>query len=1114
MLFLFILHVLLYVCHSKKIIVTGLESSGTRFVSREISLALGYKKWNGESPYCIRVKNDIVHHISLPHGGMCRKYPKVHHDVPCPQSKSHIRGRFILNITAELKEYPDLKIVLLKRLASDQKKSQKRDHSGGVDCAKQNELALDIIHNAMKRMPSRIIQIQYEELYRPEEWTKLSEFLGIPKMNGYKDFKISKHSTYQADNSGKELQLYKSSTFPKCWIHVHGFHHTGTGVLREKIIQWYRATQLDKKIQNFEEKSIVIGPGNEDEGQKLQNIYPDLSSRRDCSSNTTCRYDYAPLLNLVSKDNKEKLKHQWMNHVKDLNNPIIVQKTPSFDVIFLEKMFENSAHALIMRHPYYWSCGGFPCCKNPWDCFQTWKRIWKKTFKTLTNINKYVIIQYEALPDTIDWQPCPSKGRRLEFHGQTIDTKKYLDPFASKYDKKWIMSDDQRKNLNKWESFVRRNFGYSLLNRAQAFSAVSGPFIATQEYPINIKWPEDKPLDNAKKKLTGETPTVKSVLLQNGVSGNIFYDNWLKQMMPRIHAAGKIVTRGFHETRLKGDASLVTDADMDSSQILTNGWTLTPIISEETWNARWAAEKKIPNTVTWVDPLDATKEYTEGLTQYVSIMACLTENGRPKAGIIHFPFRNETWAVANNKLLNKNIPERPPETVIVSRSHAGAVSSYINGYSIIPAGGSGYKSVEVLKGHVKAYLHTTNIKTWDICAADALIHAANGTFIEWTTGERFNYVSNLQTGGIFASTSMSRIQFRIAVAIRSKFFQMALVIIAWILIYMYPQNKLSVHIKTTDTPIRFIWCALALLSFYITWGIAQERIMSFEYGGERFKSPTVLVFISRLLAALFSYFKVRSSTTPFRLFSVASLTNVVSSVSQYTALMTTIFPVVVVFKSLKLIPVLFVGHFFFHKKYKPIAYLLALGLAGGVSLTLVSTIRQSASEQSILGIIFMTSYVVFDALTSQLQSYVFNTYDTPPLEMMWGVNTCSVIFTGIIIATSGQGIVAFEFATRHPEFLIHVCMLCFPAVIGQWFIFKTIEQHGAAAFAMVMTSRQAFSLLVSCLLFGHQLDILSIMGIFIVMVVLCIKTRVKLTKEKHIYKKIPHKDLEKGDLKD
>lgn len=162
----------------------------------------------------------------------------------------------------------------------------------------------------------------------------------------------------------------------------------------------------------------------------------------------------------------------------------------------------------------------------------------------------------------------------------------------------------------------------------------------------------------------------------------------------------------------------------------------------------------------------------------------------------------------------------------------------------------------------------------------------------------------------------------------------------------------------------------------------------------------------------------------------------------------------------------------------------------------------------------MMSYVVLDALTSQWQSYVFNTYDTPPLEMMWGVNTCSVIFTGIIIATSGQGIVAFEFATRHPEFLIHVCMLCFPAVIGQWFIFKTIEQHGAAAFAMVMTSRQAFSLLVSCLLFGHQLDILSIMGIFIVMIVLCIKTRVKLTKEKHIYTKIPHKDLEKGDLKD
>tara|TARA_B110001450_G_scaffold173862_1_gene162215 strand:+ start:8035 stop:9813 length:1779 start_codon:yes stop_codon:yes gene_type:complete len=586
-----------------------------------------------------------------------------------------------------------------------------------------------------------------------------------------------------------------------------------------------------------------------------------------------------------------------------------------------------------------------------------------------------------------------------------------------------------------------------------------------------------------------------------------FLSVWLMTMMSRIENASNIVRRGFHEAHLKGDASPVTNADIESSHQLTDGWTLTPIISEETWTT---GATRLPDVVTWVDPLDATQEYTEGLTEYVSIMACLTEHGRPRAGIIHFPFRNETWAVVDNQIiLRGSNTHAPPETVIVSRSHTGDVASYVNGYSVLAAGGSGYKSVEVLKGHAKVYLHTTKIKTWDICAADALIHAMNGTFVEWSTGNLFNYTTNLQTNGIFASTTISRNWFRVTMVIRSKFFQLTLITIAWILIYMYPaRSALSDIPQTTNKPIRFVRCAVALLICYITWGVAQERIMSFEYNGERFKSPAVLVFLSRLIAAIFAYWHVRNQTTPFRLFSVASLTNVVSSISQYTALMSTIFPVVVVFKSLKLIPVLIVGRVCFKKRYKPVAYLLALGLAIGVSLT-ITQVKKTASEQSFTGLIFMISYVVADALTSQWQSYVFKTYDTPPLEMMWGVNTCSVIFTGIIVATSGQGGAATQFATRHPIFLAHVCMLCFPAVIGQWFIFKTIEQHGAAAFAMVMTSRQAFSLLVSCLLFGHQLDILSIVGIIIVIAILCVKTRVKLTYPSE-YKKIPQVDVEKG----
>uniref|UniRef100_A0A914C6Q2 inositol-phosphate phosphatase n=1 Tax=Acrobeloides nanus TaxID=290746 RepID=A0A914C6Q2_9BILA len=145
----------------------------------------------------------------------------------------------------------------------------------------------------------------------------------------------------------------------------------------------------------------------------------------------------------------------------------------------------------------------------------------------------------------------------------------------------------------------------------------------------------------------------------------------------------------------------------------------------------------------WIDPLDATQEFTEGLLEYVTVMACVTLDGKPVFGAIYRPFYNETifglvnWGLMNSqgeKIALKS-PDKVPKTIIVSRSHTGQVKDLadkvFNGtYTVEKAGGAGYKTLRLINGTAEFYIHTTAIKKWDLCAGDALIRAAGGELID------------------------------------------------------------------------------------------------------------------------------------------------------------------------------------------------------------------------------------------------------------------------------------------------------------------------------------------------------------------------------------------------
>ncbi|CAH0693926.1 unnamed protein product [Spodoptera exigua] len=167
----------------------------------------------------------------------------------------------------------------------------------------------------------------------------------------------------------------------------------------------------------------------------------------------------------------------------------------------------------------------------------------------------------------------------------------------------------------------------------------------------------------------------------------------------------------------------------------------------------------------WIDPLDATKEYTEGLYQYVTTMVCVAIKGVPIIGVIHYPFLPRTYWGWYTKKPSANMPMVPHKLenkehprVVISRSHPGKVEEIAKAAfgpktTVSTAAGAGYKVMEVVNGTYDVYLHATAIKKWDLCAGDAIIKSVHG---KMTTikGDTIDYSANSNvkvSGGILVT---------------------------------------------------------------------------------------------------------------------------------------------------------------------------------------------------------------------------------------------------------------------------------------------------------------------------------------------------------------------------
>ena len=234
--------------------------------------------------------------------------------------------------------------------------------------------------------------------------------------------------------------------------------------------------------------------------------------------------------------------------------------------------------------------------------------------------------------------------------------------------------------------------------------------------------------------------------------------------------AGDIIMKYYkhdYEIKEKGYHNPVTTADNEADDFLKKtlldarpdyGW-----LSEETVDSKERLTKK---KVWIVDPIDGTKEFIEGVPQFV-VSIGLVDNGKPVVGILHNPATNETFYASHGSgsFLNEerfevtkkdNIKEM---TILNSRSETrrGLWEPFKNSFKRLkPIGSVAYKMglTAVGKADIFATLRPKN--EWDVCAGVCLINEAGGKSINLNGQElEFNKEKTLIEPGIIAGYNLS-----------------------------------------------------------------------------------------------------------------------------------------------------------------------------------------------------------------------------------------------------------------------------------------------------------------------------------------------------------------------
>ncbi len=217
----------------------------------------------------------------------------------------------------------------------------------------------------------------------------------------------------------------------------------------------------------------------------------------------------------------------------------------------------------------------------------------------------------------------------------------------------------------------------------------------------------------------------------------------------------------------KSATDVVTEADRLSEAhviaAIRQAWPGDAILAEETGTHAAAVPGGGAGRRTWViDPLDGTVNYANGLPVFCFSMA-LTDDGRPVAGVVLDPTRNELYAATadgpatlDGRPIHASHKEKLTDCVlslslagrsVVSRSRAIGKAIRISR----SMGSAALALAWVGNGRFDAFIQETSLSAWDIAAAGLIAERAGASLSGFDGGRWYDQSVPTRTSGLIAA---------------------------------------------------------------------------------------------------------------------------------------------------------------------------------------------------------------------------------------------------------------------------------------------------------------------------------------------------------------------------